>query len=75
MKLDWPTREQTDYYNYLARRHLAGANHAPRLKMQQVTESLASLNFKEELSVEVLTKKRKLCELLYLPPEQVVIGR
>ncbi len=69
----WASANQVDYYNYLFRRDAAGGGEGGRLTMEQVTEMYAELRKKGELTVEVLTEKRHLCELLYLEASQAIM--
>lgn len=68
----WASANQVDYFNYLFRRDAAGGGESGRLTMDQVTEMYAELRKKGELTVEVLTSRRKICELLYLSAEQAL---
>lgn len=68
----WASANQIDYFNYLARREMAGVGDQSRLTLEQVTQMYEELRTKEKLSVAVLTKRRKICELLYLSAEQAL---
>lgn len=71
--IGWADPDRIDYYNYLRRRQLAGSG-AARLEIKQVAAMLQELRKKEDLSVKVLSKRRKLCELLFLSAEQAITG-
>lgn len=71
--MGWADPNRIDYYNYLYRRDNDGGSDI-RLEMNQVAAMMTEMRKKEELSVEVLTKRRKICELLHIPAEQAVSG-